>query len=116
MNWVPSNALKSLDEKQIGPGGAWPEALSADVVVAHTGFEPVISALRGRRPRPLDECAMFYGKGCRSPGIVPYSSRACQGFVARHIAYASEFIILSRSCLFRKGKDARRCTIPPLKA
>src|SRR3990172_2782253 len=26
-------------------------------VVAHTGFEPVISALRGRRPGPLDECA-----------------------------------------------------------
>src|SRR5689334_18273353 len=26
-------------------------------LVAHTGFEPVISALRGRRPRPLDECA-----------------------------------------------------------
>jgi hypothetical protein len=25
--------------------------------VAHTGFEPVISALRGRCPRPLDECA-----------------------------------------------------------
>ncbi len=25
--------------------------------VAHTGFEPVVSALRGRRPRPLDECA-----------------------------------------------------------
>jgi hypothetical protein len=26
-------------------------------LVAHTGFEPVISALRGRRPKPLDECA-----------------------------------------------------------
>ena len=25
-------------------------------VVPHTGFEPVISALRGRCPRPLDEC------------------------------------------------------------
>ncbi len=25
--------------------------------VAHTGFEPVISALKERRPRPLDECA-----------------------------------------------------------
>jgi hypothetical protein len=24
--------------------------------VPHTGFEPVISALRGRCPRPLDEC------------------------------------------------------------
>ena len=27
-------------------------------MVAHTGFEPVISALRGRCPRPLDECAI----------------------------------------------------------
>jgi len=26
-------------------------------VVAHTGFEPVISSLRGRCPKPLDECA-----------------------------------------------------------
>src|ERR1035437_3814465 len=25
-------------------------------LVPHTGFEPVISALRGRRPGPLDEC------------------------------------------------------------
>ena len=34
--------------------------MGADVeesVVAHTGLEPVISALRGRRPGPLDECA-----------------------------------------------------------
>ena len=28
--------------------------------IAHTGVEPVISALRGRRPGPLDECAKFY--------------------------------------------------------
>jgi hypothetical protein len=28
-----------------------------DVMVAHRGFEPLISALRGRCPRPLDECA-----------------------------------------------------------
>jgi hypothetical protein len=27
------------------------------VLVAHTGFEPVVSSLRGTRPRPLDECA-----------------------------------------------------------
>ncbi len=26
-------------------------------LVAHTGFEPVISSLRGRCPKPLDECA-----------------------------------------------------------
>jgi hypothetical protein len=33
------------------------EAIAQMVKVAHTGFEPVISALRGRRPGPLDECA-----------------------------------------------------------
>jgi hypothetical protein len=27
-------------------------------LVAHRGFEPLISALRGRCPRPLDECAV----------------------------------------------------------
>ena len=27
------------------------------LLVARTGFEPVISALRGRRPEPLDERA-----------------------------------------------------------
>src|SRR6476620_5722636 len=32
--------------------------LGGPELVAHTGFEPVISALRGRCPRPLDECAM----------------------------------------------------------
>ncbi len=53
-----SNALKSLSQKEFGPGNTWPEALTDKVVVAHTGFEPVISALRGRRPRPLDECAL----------------------------------------------------------
>ena len=26
-------------------------------MVAHTGFGPVVSSLRGTRPRPLDECA-----------------------------------------------------------
>jgi hypothetical protein len=29
-------------------------------VVAHRGFEPLISALRGRCPRPLDECALTF--------------------------------------------------------
>ena len=32
-------------------------------LVAHTGFEPVISALRGRCPRPLDECATLQTSG-----------------------------------------------------
>jgi hypothetical protein len=32
--------------------------------VARTGFEPVISALRGQRPRPLDERAALPTKDC----------------------------------------------------
>jgi hypothetical protein len=31
-------------------------------LVPHTGFEPVISALRGRCPRPLDECGTRRGR------------------------------------------------------
>ena len=29
--------------------------------VAHAGFEPAVFALRGRCPRPLDECARSVG-------------------------------------------------------
>lgn len=29
------------------------------LIVARAGFEPAISALRGRRPKPLDERAYF---------------------------------------------------------
>src|SRR5687767_2894895 len=38
-------------------------------VVPHTGFEPVISALRGRCPGPLDECGT--GVARRAPGAGP---------------------------------------------
>ena len=31
-------------------------------LVAPTGFEPAISALRGRRPKPLDDGAMLAGE------------------------------------------------------
>ena len=37
----------------------WLETVRNECSVAHTGFEPVISALRGRCPRPLDECALL---------------------------------------------------------
>ena len=30
----------------------------AEILVASTGFEPAISALRGRRPKPLDDEAI----------------------------------------------------------
>ncbi len=38
-------------------------------LVAHTGFEPVISSLRGRCPRPLDECAKVAGDPGFEPGL-----------------------------------------------
>ena len=38
-------------------------------LVAHTGFEPVISSLRGRCPRPLDECATLAGDPGFEPGL-----------------------------------------------
>ena len=31
--------------------------LIINIMVAHTGFEPVVSSLRGKCPKPLDECA-----------------------------------------------------------
>jgi len=37
-------------------------------MVAHTGFEPVISSLRGRCPRPLDECAT-HGNSSKNPEV-----------------------------------------------
>jgi hypothetical protein len=37
-------------------------------VVPHTGFEPVISALRGRCPGPLDECGTAFE---RTGGMIP---------------------------------------------
>ena len=39
-------------------------------LVAHTGFGPVISSLRGRCPRPLDECAVYYYGLCKLKGQV----------------------------------------------
>ena len=49
-------------------------------LVAHTGFEPVISALRGRCPWPLDECAtqgQYSGWGSRIRTSA-YRSRVCR--------------------------------------
>ena len=40
-------------------------------VVAHTGFEPVVFALRGRCPGPLDECATKPQKVAGDPGFEP---------------------------------------------
>ena len=50
-----ANSGTGLTEKRTPP-----EARSGGVgvfgLVPHTGFEPVVSALRGRCPGPLDEC------------------------------------------------------------
>ena len=43
----------------------------APVLVADTGFEPVISALRGRRPGPLDQSAMGILLLAGDPGFEP---------------------------------------------
>ena len=44
-------------------------------LVAHTGFEPVISALRGRCPSPLDECARNYSDSITSSLV--YKANCC---------------------------------------
>ncbi len=36
-------------------------------VVAHMGFEPMISSLRGKCPKPLDECALRNTLICAPP-------------------------------------------------
>lgn len=45
--WATNKSLKPLL--------TWLEVFCLTRLVAHTGFEPVISALKGRCPRPLDE-------------------------------------------------------------
>ena len=42
--------------------------------VAHAGFEPAISALRGRRPSPLDEWALLWGAA--APHIIHCLARS----------------------------------------
>ena len=50
-----------------------------DRLVPHTGFEPVISALRGRCPGPLDECGpVGVGEIAWPTGMIPVGSRAYQ--------------------------------------
>ena len=50
---------EKLDKtNRLKPVCGWLETVDEAGIVAHTGFEPVISALRGRCPKPLDECAV----------------------------------------------------------
>jgi hypothetical protein len=53
------NALGNARSPRCGAG--WPDSIVLMMsLVAHRGFEPLISALRGRCPRPLDECAVTW--------------------------------------------------------
>ena len=52
---APIRAPPPPPKQTKGPIRAWIGPKTARLV-PHTGFEPVISALRGRCPRPLDEC------------------------------------------------------------
>ena len=49
-------------------------------MVAHTGFEPVISSLRGRCPRPLDECATHTYSNKNSRKFTIYEVKSSQRF------------------------------------
>ena len=54
----PRARLTSGVKTSSGPG--WPGVRAATSVVAPAGFEPAISALRGLRPRPLDDGAAYW--------------------------------------------------------
>ena len=49
------------------------ESLRMREMVAHTGFEPVIFALRGRCPWPLDECASYHATEAIASIAIPSS-------------------------------------------
>jgi site-specific recombinase XerD len=68
-------------------------------LVAHTGFEPVISSLRGRCPRPLDECA-----------TLAYSNKTSKKFTTSK-AKSSQLIFTQN--LFTKFLESRPCGISP---
>ena len=49
-------------------GRTWPKTFYLlCIMVAHRGFEPLISSLRGTRPWPLDECATREPLDCTLP-------------------------------------------------
>src|ERR1035437_381452 len=51
-------AVRLTPPKWRTPPGRGPGALESSELVPHIGFEPMISALRGLCPRPLDECGI----------------------------------------------------------
>src|SRR4026209_2252020 len=60
-------------------GSIEPPYVAVGRLVPHTGFEPVISALRGRCPGPLDECGPVGAGVFAGPvGMIPAASRPHQ--------------------------------------
>ena len=59
------------------------QLLGFEILVASTGFEPAISALRGRRPKPLDDEAIHIGWGGRSRTLT-YGTRNRCPTIRRH--------------------------------
>ncbi len=57
-----TNVARRIPNKEVGTTRRWIAGRRGNLV-AHTGFEPVIFALRGRCPGPLDECATLIGWG-----------------------------------------------------
>ncbi len=57
---IPLSTRQPIDSNQVKrtPPGRGPGALDGSELVPHIGFEPMISALRGRCPGPLDECGI----------------------------------------------------------
>ena len=68
-------------------------------LVAHTGFEPVISSLRGRCPRPLDECATH-----------TYTSKNSKRFT---ISQAKSSQLVFTQDLFKRFLESRPSGISP---
>ena len=64
--WADGGAPESRSSRETKTPPADRRRWLVLVLVPHTGFEPVISALRGRRPGPLDECGRraSLGDGC----------------------------------------------------
>ena len=89
--WSPELALGQDDQRggratgalrlygRDAPGRGRRGAYGRSDLVPHTGFEPVISALRGRCPGPLDECGAGSWPRCSAPAGRDDSSGAPAG-------------------------------------
>ena len=65
--WIPAWIILylffiALPNKELRPATQWADL---GFLVAPTGFEPATSALRGRRPKPLDDGATLCCAPCR---------------------------------------------------